>query len=485
MIRQVSIERRPWLRTAIYTFMTLAVTVVVSLLMLVVLGYSFNQKDGRLEQGGLLQFSSIPNGATVTLDQLKLGSLTTTKSTAETGNHFVTFDLDGYRQWQKSITINPGQIGWLSYARLIPKTITLQKEHDYTALAGALASQNRKYMLLHETADQPVFTLVDIQGDTPKYTTLTLPVNSFTQPAAGKTQTFTLDSWSRDDQAVLIRHTYDGTKTEWLLLDRNSPEKSINLSVTYAVAPSRVLFAGNGNKLLFVQTDDVVRRLDLGAQTLSRPLATGVDNFTGYDEKTIVYATKPDDKGARTVGYAAVDISNPQPLAAYPADGLPLFGAMSSYFGQKYVAIVHGQNLIIQTGQLPAPNDDGSLKLFAKHTVPAGVTAFDMSNNGRFAVASLPTGYATFDIELQKYDNTTWSRQTQMPRSLNWLDDYMLWSDYGGTLRFYEFDGANQQDIMPVVEGYVATLTPNDKYVYGISKTDKGFALERAKLVIN
>ena len=97
MSRLVSSERKTWMRTAVYTFMTLSVTVIVSLLMLVVLGYQFNQKDGKLEQGGLLQFYSIPTGAQVTLDEMKLGSLTNTKTTVDSGNHFVTFSDNGYR----------------------------------------------------------------------------------------------------------------------------------------------------------------------------------------------------------------------------------------------------------------------------------------------------------------------------------------------------------------------------------------------------
>jgi len=97
----------------------------------------------------------------------------------------------------------------------------------------------------------------------------------------------------------------------------------------------------------------------------------------------------------------------------------------------------------------------------------------------------LPNGYATYDLELQKYDKTSWQYSTKTPRpSLQWLDNYMLWSDYSGTLRFYEFDGANQQDIMPVAEGFAISLSTNDKYVYGIAKSENGYVLQRAQLVL-
>lgn len=485
MPRHISTERKLWIRTAIYTFMTVTVTVIVSLLMLVVLGYQFNQKDGKIEQGGLLQFYSIPTGAQVTLDENKLGSLTNTKSTVDTGNHFVTYSKQGYRLWQKSIAVTPGQVAWLTYARLIPQTITPDQLQTYTTLTGALTSPDRHYILLHQEADKPVFTLVDIQNDTPQYSTISLPIGSYTAPSAGKKQSFVLDSWSGDNQTVLVRHVYDNNKMEWLLLNRSSPDQSIDINTTYAISPSRVEFAGGGHSLLFVQVGAIVRRINLDEQTLSRPLASNVADFTTYNDKTIAYATKTDAKSEMSVGYAAVDIPEPQTIATYPANKKPLFAALSQYFGQTYAAIIHDNEVTILTGVLPTPDRKGTLKKFSSHAVPAGVSNLEVRGGDRFVVATLPNGYATYDLELQKYDETEWKYATKTPRvSLQWLDNFMLWSDYGGMLRFYEFDGANQQDIISVAEGFTASLSPNDKYVYGIAKTENGFALQRAQLIL-
>jgi hypothetical protein len=339
-------------------------------------------------------------------------------------------------------------------------------------------------MLLHEAADSPTFTLVNIQGDTPQYSTLTLPAGSYSASATGKAQAFTLDSWSLDDQAILVQHTYDDTKQEWILLDRNSPEKSVNISANYGVDASKMQFAGTGNRLLFLQAGDTVRRINLDEQTLSRPLATNVDTFSAYDDKTVIFTTAPEDT-RRTVGYAAVDIANPVTIATYPADDKPLHAAMSKYFGKYYVATAYGQQLLVQSGDnLPTLSSAGSLRTLIKKTLPSLPSDLAMSHNDRFVVATLGDGFATYDIDLQKYDKTTWAMQPQTAQPLHWLDDYMLWSSNGGELRFYEFDGGNQQNIMPVAEGYDVSLTPNDKYIYAVSKTDVGYALVRARLVL-
>lgn len=485
MKRELSKSRQPLVRAAIYSVMTLSVIVIVTILMFVVLGYQFNERDGRIEQGGLLQFASVPTGATVTLDNNRLGSRTNSKANVAVGSHNVSFDRDGYRNWKKTITIGAGQIGWLSYARLIPSVIEPVNIRTFTDLSSALASPQQNYMLLHEAADQPSFVLANIQGDTVGYDTVTLPSGSYTAPTAGKTQSFVIDSWSENEAAVLVKHIYDDNKEEWLLLDRNAPDRSVNISATFAIQPSKIVFAGKGDRLLFAQTDDIVRRINLDEQTLSRPLASKVTYFTGYDDKTIAYATSVNSNQQRVVGYAAVDMSDPIILSTYPDDGQPLYATMSTYFSKRFVVVLHGQTLDVKAGTLPTKSDKGSLKHIATETVPVGATDLSLEHNSRFAVMRLPDGYATYDIELDKFDSTVWAVQSATPRALQWLDQYMLWSDHGGQLRLYEFDGANQQNIMPVTEGFAVSVSPNDKYIYGILKSDKGFEFQRARLILD
>lgn len=479
----ISKRRLPWVRVAVYGLMTTTVVVIVALLMLVVLGYSFNQRDGRLEQGGLLQFSSVPTGATVVLNELTLGQRTNTKATVDAGSHSVTFTRDGYRSWKKTIVVEPGQIGWLNYARLIPNKIETQSMRNFEQMSGSLASPGRNWLLLHEFADKPSFELANLQNDTLRYTTLTLPTESYTAPAEGVGHTFALDSWSMNENAVLVKHMYED-KTEWILLNRDEPQKSVNLNKAFGVSPSKVVFAGGGDRLLFVQTDDAVRRINLGEQTLSRPLATQVQSFAMYDEKTIAYtALQADQK--RVVGYANIDISQPVTLHTYENDGQPLYAVMKTYFNKRYLSIIHGQKLKIETGSKLNDNVRGDLKEYAHIDIPTGATRLTVSQNGRFVITELADGYGTYDLELKKFDKTTWGYPSATQRPLQWLDDYIVWSDNGGKARIYDFDGANQHTLMEVAEGNAVSISSNGKYFYGIARSDKGFDLSRIQLLPN
>src|SRR5664279_5471926 len=83
-------KRRQLIRqVAVYTPMSVTIILAVTALVFIMLGYDFNKKDGRIEQGGLLQFASAPAGADVTIDGNILGSQTPLKANAFTGSHYI------------------------------------------------------------------------------------------------------------------------------------------------------------------------------------------------------------------------------------------------------------------------------------------------------------------------------------------------------------------------------------------------------------
>lgn len=488
MYQRTSRRRQLIGRTLVYSFMTLSVIAIVTILMLVILGYSFNRKDGRLEQGGLLQFASVPSGALVTLDGFELGTRTPSKaSNVDARDHTVQMDLQGYRTWQKSILVQAGGIRWLSYTRLIPNDIKPENLRTFTKMAASLASSDRKWIVLQEDIASPNFVLANIEGDTPKYSALSIPSTAMSPAQTDAPQTFTMDTWSNEERYLLVKRTYDTDKSEWLLVDRADPTKSVNISTMFAITPSKVVFGNGSGRDLYVQTDDMVRRINLDQQTLSRPLATNVEEFSVYSEDIVVFTTKPDATrdNQRHVGYFEDGMETEQIVFSYPGDTPNVHIALGDYFFKRYIAVTHGTTLELYSGTLPRGTTKAELRQEMSATLPADATRLAMSRNGRFAVVQNAGGYTTYDIELKKTDSTTLKRPVGIERKLQWLDDYMIWSDAGGMLRFYEFDGANQQDIMLVLEGQAATLSGNNKYIYALGSSETGISLQRAKLIVD
>lgn len=477
-------------RVAIYTTMSVAVTVLVAVLVFFMLGYQINRTDGRIEQGGLVQFDTRPGGADVTIDGKVLGTRTASRKTMTSGQHFISMQRPGYQTWQKSIDVVPGSVLWLTYARLVPEELKPTTISSFASLSDTLVSPNSETMAIKEDAVTPTIQLADLRGDDVELSKIDIPATSFTAPAADKTQSFSLEKWNGSSRYLLVKHTYDDNKIEWLVIDTDNVAETKNITTLLGVDASTITFSPNNSNQVYALVDNNVRKIDLGATTLSGPLVANVTEFSIYDNDTILFVTKPDETTAmRSVGYFDEGASKVRTLRTYNDDGqAPLHIAVGKYFDDHYVTISYGHTVEIMKGSLSRSDatSASAFSSFATMALSSDVQYLAVVTNGRFVVAQEAGAYTVHDIELKK--TTTTALQGDAPAvatELRWLDPYTIWSDRSGKLRMYEFDGGNQHDIMPVTAGYSATYSPNGKYLYGIAQSDDSkYHLTRVRMIL-
>ena len=452
--------------------------------MLIVLGYRFNRSDGRIEQGGLLQFDTRPGGADVTVDGATLGSRTATKATVSAGQHTVTMSRNGYNAWQKTVNVAPGSIVWLDYARLIPNDLKTEAVATFTHVSGSLVSFDTKWMAVKEDAQTPLITLVDISREAVRQSSIEIPTSTFTASADGKAQSFILETWDPSNRYILVKHVFNGDQLEWLVVDTQNVNQTVNVTKLLNVPMTKVLFSNTNSNTLFVQVGADVRKVDISAATLSRPLVSNVAEFWLYDRSVVVFTTVlSTETGTRSAGYYEDGAEKPHFLKTFTDDGKPpLKVALGKYFDEPYVALSYGEEVSIYRGKMPSGQADvGGMTHEKKFTQSGGVEYLEIRNNGRFIIAQNGGEFQVYDNELKQLNSTT-LKETVGAKKLNWLDGYHAWSDLGGMLRLYEFDGANQQDIMPVVPGYAATLAQDGVFLYGFTQANDGLSLSRARL---
>jgi PEGA domain-containing protein len=475
-------------RTAIYALMTIATVGLVVVLVFVMLGYQYNGNDGKIEQGGLVQFDSRPTGADVTIDGGRFGTRTTSKTTMSSGRHFITMERAQYRKWQKSVTVVPGEVLWLNYTRLIPNDLKSASVADFPAVTGALASDDNKWLAVKEEATSPTIKLIDLTREDISTKVLTLPQTSYSPTSEGKTQSFTFESWDPDSRYLLVEHMYENDKREWLVVDTQNVTETRNVTKILDVDMSRIMFSNNNSAILFAQIGHDVRKIDLGAATLSRPLVTNVADFSLYGDSMVTFSTLLDpDTKTRSVGYYIDGTASSHVIRSYADAGTsPLLLTVGRYFGETFESIVYGDSLEILKGDL-SRNDHAkpTLEQVATTSVMGGARYLSNMTNGRFVVAQNSSVVTVYDLELKKTTETVLKSAVDAPRKVSWLDDYMMWSDYDGVLHTYEFDGMNQQDIMQVTPGLTVTLSPSGKYLYGFQRAaDGAYHLARIQLVL-
>lgn len=469
--------------------MSVSVIVLVSVLVFFMLGYQVNRTDGKIEQGGLVQFNTQPAGADVKIDGTILGTRTASRKTMNAGQHYITMERKGYKTWQKSVEVTAGGVLWLTYARLVPNDLTPANVASFGTVSSAASSPDNEWMAIKEDPSTPVIHLADLSRDEVEVTNIELPAGTYTAPGPEKTHSFSLVTWNPTSRFILVKHTYDDTKVEWIIVDAQNVAATKNITTLLGVNATKVIFTGNNPSIIYALVDNAVRKIDLNASTMSGPLVSNIAEFSLYDNSTIVYATLLDPvTKMRSVGYFTDGADKARTIRSYSDNGqVPLHIAVGKYFDDHYIAIAYDKAVEVLKGSLPRSDASApsALSAFATVNIPAGVQHLSILTNGRFVVAQTLNSYVTHDLELKKTTSTELKDTTALTRELRWLDGYTVWNDHGGKLRTYEFDGANQHEIMNVVPGLSVTYSPTSKYLYGIGQSSDGkYHLERVRMIL-
>lgn len=497
-------KSKKWLTVRVvasYLVMTIAIAIILTVTVLLTLGYRFDH-DGRVSQGGLVQFGSTPGGASIQVDGQKTGLTTTNQKTLAAGAHEFSYAREGYREWKKSLDLKAGNILWLNYARLVPNQLTPQTVATYDSLSSASASPDSTRIVLVPNAEEPKVTIETIKSDKIKTTKFTLPEGSYTSDEINKKHDFSIEKWSNDSRYILLKHTYGVNSVEWLRvdtsqLDSNNAEAVINITTSLSLGLESVEFdPQNGSRLYaLTSSDNDLRRINLDDTTISAPLAQNIARYSVASDGMITYATNFEkDTKKRSIGYVSAGSTKNQTLRIFNDDrDDALFVASGTYYSQRYVAVADSEKLMVFEADLPdsgSTNSTLSMKSIATEKLPFAPLDVSINTRGRFVTAQFADRYAVYDNELSTF---TMTRLTKQPVSANtshvdrdhWLDGYILYNDSDGLVTIRDFDGKNTQTIMTTA-GYATTLSPNGKYLYSFQKDNDGkIALSRVQMILD
>lgn len=467
----------------VYTVMVLSVLALVTVLYMVVQGYRYNRYQGQLEQGGLVQFNSLPGGADVLLDGQKLASRTQSRLTISAGGHRVAMQKTGYLPWEKQVTVRPGQVLWLSYPRLVPQTIRTDTVLNFAGTVAGSVSREYKRMALIEDATKPVITVVTMDTDSPKKTAVTLPETAYTAAAE---HTFTLVGWAYDEKYVLVKHTYP-TGSEWISVDTASASVAKNITTTLGVSAADVQYTkDDANTLYVLTTAGEVRKAAIDQKTLSGPLLQHVSNFSLYGN-VVAYATTQDAAtGKRSLGYLTPGAAAPRTVASFTeAAGAQLRLVINKYYGATYLVAVRDATATIYAGDL-AGSDSTNPAAFSVYAVlnlagsPAQYSGFSPEDH-RFVYLQNSAGMAVYDLDQKLSSTFSFAMPVQQPAQ--WVDQFHLAAATASGFTMYDYDGTNSHVLLPGLAHNEAALTPNGKYLYALQHINGATALVRLTLI--
>lgn len=482
MYRKKSLTKRQEIifRTALYAGMTISVlAIVASIVFFALMGYRLDQENGHISRGALIQFGSTPSGANVTIDGNTLSARTPTKHSLVAGNHDLKVTRDGYRDWSKSLVIQAGTLTWLNNIRLIPNQLETEAALSFGVIKNAITSGDNRMLLTQEDPAKAIFEIANLRSLSDGAKTIALATSMYSQ---GSNHIFTPTSWDDSGRYVMLKHRYDDTKLEWLIVDTQRVSESVNVSRLLQVQFDELRFSGSGITNLYGTTNGSLRQIDAENGTLSKVLVSKVVDFDIFNHSFITYVgVDPTNAEKKVAGVYRSGDDESTVLREGVAKDSDLAIATARYFNDTYIAIAESDRVVILRGDFPNPEDKdkvNGLEIANEFTVNFSVKELSFSGKGSYLAIRGDKAFTGYEIEFR--------RQVESAVSLGevrWFDDVNVWTVQNGTLVIQEYDGANRQELVPVALPIVS-LSSDDRYLYTINKQGDSFRLEQTRLIL-
>lgn len=454
-------------------YLFIAVAIVMTSLVLVYQAYGFGvTRKGAVIQNGLIFFSSQPSPATIYLNGANKGA-TNTRLVLPEGVYKAELVRQGYHTWKRTIELNGGSVEHYDYPFLIPTSLANTKKIETFPAPPALMTQSpdRRWLLIRQNS---AFSVYDLKSPAKAPVSFTLPAGVVTRPAVN--DAWQAGEWADDNQHLVLQHLVDG-KVEYILVDRSSPEQSLNLNTLLGTNPAQLNLRDKKYDLYYVY-DSAAANLYTAALKEPSPqlLLDHVLGFKAYGKQTVLYAT--DVKAAAgTVNIRLANGDNTYTIRSLPSGGNYLLD-MAGYSGSPYIAAgsSNGNKVYIYKdpiGQIQQHSQQKPVPVQVIHLQQP--TALSFSASAQFVAAESGQQFSVYDIENKSGHIFTAGQPIDSPQTrATWMDGNRLMYVSQGKLQIFDYDHANQRGLVVASPAYLPAFSPDYKYLYVLAPNSAG-----------
>lgn len=459
-----------------YTLTAIAIGFAGWLLLNAASGFGVDTKTGQIIQNGLLFVDSRPGGAKIYLNDQLQESTTSARLVLPAGTYKLTLKKDGYRTWERSVTLDEGRVARYVYPFLFPETPSAQVLKTYDQNPPLVTqSPDRRWLVVQvppSAANRFLFEEYDTTNPEQPAKPLTLPANVLANPAQGNHQ-FTEVEWSSDNKHVVLQHTYSGGN-EFIIFNRDRPAESLNINRTFNATPSQVALRDKKIDQLYIfnASAGTLQIADSDSSVL-RPLLEKVVAFKPNGPNLVSYIT-PKEASTDQVEARVWDGNRSYVFYTFTAGSTYLLD-LAQFQGHWYY--VAGSDADQRVNIYKDPLDGLKNPAFAK-AVPMlslnikGATKVSFSSNTRFIAAQAGQALSVYDLELQDLYQYTISEQPAAP--LQWMDGHRLLGMSGGRVFVTDYDYSNKQLLTPTTLNSGGFFSQNYQQMFTIATASNG-----------
>lgn len=434
--------------------MVLVVIITVAILALVVSGYWINS-DFEVERQGMLQIASSPTGANINIDgeTSPWPQRTNTSKVLPTGEHSITLTKEGYDSWSKTINIEEGLLYRLNYPRLFLQDRVTEEIMDTATATTAFISANHNSMILAN--DTMKWKFVKLDSDKPESKSFDIS-NVISTPVVSA-DAIQEATWDNDASHILFKLANEGA-SEWILLDVNHPDKSINLTKEFAGDFAKVKILDNSSNNLLVIQNHNLQKIDVVNRSISAVLAEKVTDFDHYDNEIIfsAYLGEGELGDIAQNYYVGMFKIGDNKITKVLTANSPLRAVISKFYEEKYLTIIEGTKVTIFR--------KSDLTEYKNYDISFEPQSILVGNDGGFIVMRADSQIASIDMEANLLRE--WSLEG---KTSGWLDNNMIYTVSEGELIVYDFDGYNGRTIAKNVSSRFPAGITDDKWLYYFS----------------
>ncbi len=452
-----------------YVLIAIAIIIATIVLLYQANGFGFNRK-GTVIQNGLVFISSQPGPALIYIDGQLQGPKTNTRIALPEATYNLKLQRSGYLDWQRKITVEGGQVQHYDYPFLIPKTLTTAKLQTYEQAPTSFSqSPDKRWLVIGQPGNFTSFDVFDLKNPTKAPTVISLPETTLT--TARTSQSWQALEWADDSQHLLLQHFFDAS-SEYVLLDRQTPDQSVNLSQILNTKISRLSLVDRKYDHYYIYDG---QSLMLSQATLKNPAAsavlTGVISYQSYGSDSLLYATavgasagkvrielKAGDKNY-TIRSVAANTNYLLDITKYDNSFYVVVGAGS----ENKIYLYHDPVGQIGSDVFKSPSPTQVL-----HVDQPNFVGF--SSSAQYIVAENGTQFGVYDIENKRGYNYTAQQPVDTPQPhATWMDGNRLTYVSGGRQVIFDYDYQNVHTLGKAGPSFKPVFAPDYKYSYTIT----------------
>lgn len=436
-----------------YVLVAIAITMGATVLLFANAGYRVDG-DGNVTQNGLLFVDSHPSGANVYIEGIynkyKDQDKTNTKFDLAEGRYRVTLQKDGYRSWQREMSLEGGSVERLAYPLLFPEKLESTDMKAYTTAPKIVSSSpDRKWIIVQQPDNFLSFDVFNAGEPEKPATSFTIPSNVLT--AAKGVQSLEVIEWSSDNANILMKHGFDG-QTEFVIINKDKPDASININTITGQKPFEVTLKDRKTDQLYLHmsADGLLQVIDMKTRGLT-PLVGKAYAYKSHGDDMLVYVA-PSTEKPDVVSVRIKTNDKEYELRELPA-GTTYVTDVAKFDNAWYVVVGAASDNKVYVYKDPLSvlaSASPKKSMFARTLRINNPKEVSFSANARMIAAQSDQEFAVFDAETDRQYRYTIDDKFDTNRPVEWMDGHRLATSTDKTVLIFDFDGINQQKLMSI-----------------------------------